>query len=136
MSTQQNIFDHVWDYFLTDKNDFGWNEAGGLCEYRTPDGAKCAIGCMIPDEYYDKNMEGNSADDLFGDVYRDIDLTGHIEERFGSIRDVPNSFFDRLQHVHDHAAECGHGKTKEEVRDTFRQYMTNVANEIGLDIPC
>ena len=131
MSTQQNIFDHVWDYFLTDKNDFGWNEAGGLCEYRTPDGAKCAIGCMIPDEYYDKNMEGNTASELFGDP----DLTGIVEEQFGSIRDVPPSFFNKLQHAHDHAAECEVRGEQGEVRDTFRQYMTNVANEIGLDIP-
>jgi len=134
MSTQQNIFNHVWNYFLVDKNDFGWNAAGGLCEYRTPDGAKCAIGCMIPDEYYDKGMEGNSASELFGDSYYDLDLTGIVEEQFGSIRDVPNTFFNRLQHVHDHAAE-EYGKTNEEARDTFRQYMTTVANEIGLDIP-
>ena len=135
MSTHQNIFNHVWNYFLIKNNKFGYNYASGICEYRTTSGDKCAIGCMIPDDEYHIHMEGCTASELFGTDGYECDLTECIEEQFGSIRDVPNSFFDRLQHVHDHAAECGHGKTKEEVRDTFRQYMTNVANEIGLDIP-
>lgn len=31
-----------------------------VCRYRTPDGLKCAVGCLIPDEVYDAEMEGKA----------------------------------------------------------------------------
>ncbi|SKB50097.1 hypothetical protein SAMN06295937_100799 [Sphingopyxis flava] len=37
----------------------------GLCAYRAPDGAKCAIGALIADEYYDPGMEGFGVTDKF-----------------------------------------------------------------------
>ncbi|MGQ7794513.1 hypothetical protein ACUN0C_19080 [Faunimonas sp. B44] len=33
---------------------------GGGCLYRGPDGTKCAVGCLIPDELYTPRLEGNS----------------------------------------------------------------------------
>lgn len=35
----------------------GDNEIG--CMYRAPDGAQCAIGCLIPDDKYNPDFEGN-----------------------------------------------------------------------------
>lgn len=32
---------------------------GTMCMYRTEEGLKCAVGCLIPDEFYKKEMEGN-----------------------------------------------------------------------------
>lgn len=34
---------------------------GGKCMYRTSDGHKCAVGCLIPDEEYAPHMEGATA---------------------------------------------------------------------------
>ena len=31
----------------------------GSCRYKTPDGLKCAVGCLIPDELYNEKMEGS-----------------------------------------------------------------------------
>ena len=33
---------------------------GEVCMYRAPDGAKCAAGCLIPDEKYHPSMEGKT----------------------------------------------------------------------------
>ena len=30
----------------------------GKCMYRSPDGTKCAIGCLIPDHLYNVSLEG------------------------------------------------------------------------------
>jgi hypothetical protein len=35
----------------------------GSCKYRTDKGAKCAIGCLINDSDYGKELENNTADD-------------------------------------------------------------------------
>jgi len=42
---------------------------GGVCYYRMDkdpeSAARCAVGCLIPDDMYDPNWEGNSVYDLF-----------------------------------------------------------------------
>jgi len=37
---------------------------GSGCRYRSGDGLKCAVGCFIPDEAYDPDIEGVSCYDL------------------------------------------------------------------------
>ena len=32
-----------------------------LCRYRTADGKKCAVGCLIPDDRYTPELEGKTA---------------------------------------------------------------------------
>lgn len=67
----------------------------GMCVYRGPDGLKCAVGALIPDEAYDPRME-------------DICATGIIS-RFDSLeflqeanKEVNGEFLlDVLQCLHD-----------------------------------
>lgn len=49
--TKQEIFDKVWDWFVVQGNPRSINELG-QCFYRRDDGAKCAVGILIPDEAY------------------------------------------------------------------------------------
>ena len=35
-----------------------------ICCYRSPDGKKCAIGCLIPDEEHDPKMDENAGSDI------------------------------------------------------------------------
>lgn len=37
----------------------------GMCRYRTPQGLKCAVGVLIPDELYSGSMEGYGVGTLF-----------------------------------------------------------------------
>lgn len=42
----------------------------GRCKYRADNGRMCAVGCLIPDELYHKEMEGNAV--LTGTVVDDV----------------------------------------------------------------
>lgn len=55
MMTPQEIFDTVANH-LRKQGRPAMSE--GNCVYRGPDGTKCAIGCLIPDELYEEDMEG------------------------------------------------------------------------------
>lgn len=52
----------VFDTALNHMRQQG-KRAGGKygCSYRTPDGLKCAVGALIPDENYDPEIEGLTA---------------------------------------------------------------------------
>ena len=63
-----------------------------VCMYRTDDGNKCAIGCLIPDELYSEAMERSTV--------------GAIIEGFPQIKkffeDCNPKFLERMQSVHDY----------------------------------
>lgn len=61
MKTNQEIFDIVAAHLLQQ----GVPCKDGLsCRYRGVDNTKCAVGCLIKDADYDKNMEGESIDEV------------------------------------------------------------------------
>lgn len=64
MLTLQEIFDKVAHHLLT-QNKRATGESDTFCMYRTPEGLKCAVGCLIPDELYNKKIEGKSIGTLF-----------------------------------------------------------------------
>ena len=55
MMTPQEIFDKVARHMLTQKCKA---MVEGNCMYRTPEGLRCAAGCLIPDDKYRPDMEG------------------------------------------------------------------------------
>ncbi len=56
----REIFDKVKTHLLT-QNRKSYDDYKG-CSYRGPNGTMCAVGCLIPDNVYNEDMEG-------GDVY-------------------------------------------------------------------
>lgn len=94
------------------------------CQYRTSEGLKCAIGCLIPDELYRPNMETRgiySLLDSFPGVAErlDIDMVNH------SHRTSCNLLAD-LQSVHDNI-NSWHDTL------TMRQRLADVAQKFELD---
>jgi hypothetical protein len=78
--TDQEVFDYVSTFLLkqgvpskdlTQKNQ--------PCLYRGPNGTKCAVGCLIPDELYDPVMESMPVVSFgkFPDVYAMLGLGKH-----------------------------------------------------------
>ncbi len=65
-----------------------------ICAYRTPDGNKCAIGCLIPDELYEKDMEGKIAVALIRDNPQLVEF----------FKNCTVGFLDKMQGVHDSAS--------------------------------
>lgn len=60
------------------------------CKYRTPDGRKCAVGCLIPDELYNSRIEEKDVDDLL-----------QIDEMSKLFAHVDRFFLKRAQSAHD-----------------------------------
>ena len=58
---RQDIFDTVVRHLRAQKQRALEKHGMDMCAYRAPDGLKCAIGCLIPDELYDPLFEGKSA---------------------------------------------------------------------------
>ncbi len=57
--TPQEIFDFVATHLFT-QGTAAVNKSGA-CRYRGPDGTKCAVGALIPDDEYSVKMEGKSS---------------------------------------------------------------------------
>lgn len=95
----QKIFDKVVTHLLTQgRRSVSWN---GNCQYRGPEGRKCAIGCLIPDQYYHKSLDDNGT------------LAYQLKEFFPSkiydrlFGDVETSLLSNVQYAHDHPSNWG-----------------------------
>lgn len=96
---KQQIFNVVADHLLT-QNRRSANEIGS-CKYRGPDGTKCAVGILIPDDMYKRRMEGR---DIHGLVAASGDRSS--PEVFYEVPDYFSSekeFLSTLQSTHDMA---------------------------------
>lgn len=70
------------------------------CQYRSPEGLKCAIGCLIPDEIYSPAMENKGCYTLlanFPGVSKFLGIS--LDPRKEDIED--RQLLVRLQHTHD-----------------------------------
>lgn len=62
--TNQEVYDKVKAHLLT-QNAKSISRKYGLCKYRMIRSTKrCAIGCLIPDNLYEKEMEGDAVENL------------------------------------------------------------------------
>jgi hypothetical protein len=62
--TFREIFDIAKAHLLTQKAR-SISEEDACCQYRGPNGLKCAVGCFIPDDKYTPLIEGKPVDPLF-----------------------------------------------------------------------
>lgn len=64
-----------------------------ICVYRAPDGCKCAVGALIPDELYDVGVEGLPAGSVLN----------KLNARLTPLWSDPHArdLLRRLQYVHD-----------------------------------
>lgn len=112
---RQNLFDKVALHLIT-QNKQSKRTGDATCRYRGANGTSCAVGCLIPDELYDKKIEfeswysfipegryngygyPTSSDD------KDMLLKGiydHINPQGDSNTD---SMIEELQQVHDNSS--------------------------------
>lgn len=63
--TPQEIFDKVCKHLLTQRVK---SINGTKCVYRGPNGTKCAVGCLIPDELYKPAIESCTVHKLICDT--------------------------------------------------------------------
>jgi len=88
----------------------------GDCVYRGPDGCRCVVGWLIPDERYETRLDDG---DFSAKNPAVVQAVGAPLEDVGFLRD--------MQYAHDEAAE-----SKNFVAD-FVASMRGLADEYGLD---
>lgn len=133
MKSEQEVFDKVTHHLLSQQVKAA--DSDGACLYRTPEGRKCAIGCLIPDEEYREHMEGKGltmvsilqalkANNIL--AVNDYELQG-----IGTYEDqsVPSTSLTRvgvvlqnLQEIHDN-----------EDPETWRACFRTLGRALGLD---
>ena len=92
--TKQQIFDTVHKHLLTqNKKAVDINETAN-CQYRTPEGLTCAVGCLISEDKYNKRWENKSVGTLpiGAFVAMNVQKTSEMSD-----------FLFRLQCVHDNS---------------------------------
>ena len=67
------------------------------CRYRTPDGLKCAAGCLIPDSEYSPSFEGQIVGGIIDGSLQRMNSLSLLLVRLG--HDI--RFVRRLQVIHD-----------------------------------
>lgn len=95
--TNQEAFNRVWDHFVVKKGKPSMSKDGN-CKYRGPNGAKCAVGVLIPDEAYRESYDsdgGYSLYTLISDPPVSSVLCG-----------VTPGLLFAMQHVHDASAKA------------------------------
>jgi hypothetical protein len=91
---RQMIFDRVTKHLAEQKRPAMDEDEEG-CAYRGADGRKCAIGCLIDDEHYAPELEGNSP--LETSVATAVAQSLGIEP----LRPAECRFLEKLQSAHD-----------------------------------
>jgi hypothetical protein len=113
--TKQEAFDRVWDWFVVQGKPRSSNPRGE-CFYRGDDGAKCAVGVLIPDPEYKDHFEGICAHALIRDG------------KLPALRNIGLEFIADLQQAHD-------GSDIVEGYRGIRDGLRDVAERHGLRIP-
>lgn len=88
---RQEVCDKVALHLLTQNAQA--LDSAGICKYRGPGRTSCAVGCLIPDEAYAPDFEGNR-------VF-DSRVRGGLEKVLGKLTQEDLSFLVDLQDVHD-----------------------------------
>ncbi len=107
--TNQEILDKVANHLLI-QNEKAWDEESLVCRYLDPEGNKCAVGCLIPEEQYSSKLEGLIASD---DEIKNLPCMQGLDIDF--LRD--------LQLIHD--ANDPH---------EWRKELENIANSYSLEV--
>jgi hypothetical protein len=120
MLSEQEIFDRVAAHLLTQGVQAKNSQEDYL--YRTNDGLKCAVGCLIDDDAYDPALEGLG-------VTSDSDALDHALRESNIDTDNPRvcHLLTDLQRLHDN-----HPSEPDDPLPEWRAGLTTVASDNGL----
>lgn len=88
---------------------------GGCCFYKTPEGLKCGVGCLIPEELYSEDYEYRSVntEDL-------SPVVSYIASAYELPENTTLKVLYDIQKFHDKAALSPEGFSAEHLKEGFR----------------
>jgi hypothetical protein len=104
----------------------------GTCLYRGPNGTKCAIGCLIPDELYVPDMDGGYVATAL------LKYWPSLQSQFdmGWSYETWVRFFTRLQRAHDSNPTWSSSYDYDNLKfneTKLREDLSEIASEFDLD---
>jgi hypothetical protein len=102
--TRQEILNKVWYHFVTMKRSFGYDKIKKVCVYKTRGGAKCGIGCLIPNELYDPKMDCQASNAYSLGVHSNKFVQKALK-KIGIRFKGNEQFLTDIQKAHDDSAE-------------------------------
>lgn len=126
--TMQDIFNAAWQAFIVEDRPPAV-DAQGMCQYRTEDGRKCAVGLCIPDGH---RLVSGISFGSFGDI---VALDAICSDPlFGSdIHDTPRQVLECFQQeLHDQIQTGGVWLFDVEER---KELYVETARRYGLQVP-
>lgn len=95
--TLQDLYDQMVAYFSREDAVIARENFDGTCLYRTEQGNKCAVGCLIPDANYRGYFEQRTYDDLvnlLGRFDQDVmeNMIQHVMEATGAYPEYGDVF--------------------------------------------
>lgn len=118
MLSKQEIYNKVRAHLLKQgKRSFYTCGDSQICAYRSPDDLKCAVGCLILDQYYTNSSEGFVC--TSSNVVTALSASGVDMGEDGT-----RSLLLQLQSLHDYR-DC----------TAWESALDDIAEEFGLDIP-
>jgi len=118
LPSAQEVFDIVVNHLFTQGRP-AYDGVQG-CMYRAPDGLRCAVGVLIPDDLYDKALEKNPSDYIVQDFF-DADLADWRKHK---------DLLRRLQGIHDNCSRTKEGTFNLTVLD---EDLRNAAAHFSLE---
>ena len=101
----QEIFDTVSRHLLVQRRQAKLGEDRFYtCAYHAEDGAKCAVGCLIKDEFYSSDLEDVA---FSGDPIRSHEVVEAVEKSIGELDEESKVMLARLQYIHDRNNRTG-----------------------------
>ena len=105
--TITEVLNHVRTHLLTQNAKCEMRKypgAGPMCLYRH-EGMSCAVGCLIPDEYYNSNWEENGVEELIAPWAQQFGTGLQFKDLMNQVVDLSNphvkKLLEALQYIHD-----------------------------------
>ncbi len=89
--TKQEVFDVVAAHLLKQNRKATAGNGSSRCLFKTPDGLKCAVGCLIKDENYTIQLEDRGIKTLI-----DMGLVPDHEVLLISLQEIHDQYYSIL----------------------------------------
>lgn len=122
----QSVFNKVWQHFIVEGNPRSYEAPGNTCAYRGANGAKCAVGVLIPDGEYSREIERYSFNSLVEEGRLTPTLRMYVEAGL-------RGFLAVLQEWHDDPLD---GPSPENVTvEMDKEFLRKIAADYNLEVP-